>query len=305
MRHPTVGPLTAAVLTAAFIGLTPAAAMAAGSPIPPGTPAPPAASALAAAGRAAGAADTLDTLRRFFAAPDPTGAAGSLLKETGGSGAARVEGATIPVRLLSTAFVAAEPGSRAALTTPVAKVAFLATRAVSADGRTASVWTAEQDGRWQVVNIATGDDETRFAALGAARLAGGTVFREPQIDAWYVQRGDRVLPLDPEATTAIGAGGTTLGAYQRRVHRSYGDKLPGSAYAGDGAAGGYGPDGSPAPVPRPAPAVRAQAPGADPAAPTGSSAHAPAPADPAVLPVAGVLLALGLAAVTVLRPRRR
>ncbi|WP_327157515.1 hypothetical protein [Streptomyces tubercidicus] len=34
--------------------------------------------------------------------------------------------------------------------------------AVAADGRTASVWTVRQGAAWKVVNIADGDDETRY-----------------------------------------------------------------------------------------------------------------------------------------------
>ncbi|MFE0010837.1 hypothetical protein [Streptomyces erythrochromogenes] len=98
------------------------------------------------------------------------------------------------------------------------------------------------------MNIATGDDEFRYAQLGAAKLPGGTVFREPQIDAWYVAGGSRVLPLDEDAVRAVGAGGTTLGAYRARVATAYGDKLPGSPYAERGSAGGYA-EGSAVAVP--------------------------------------------------------
>ncbi|AYV27174.1 hypothetical protein EES41_10615 [Streptomyces sp. ADI95-16] len=64
------------------------------------------------------------------------------------------------------------------------------------------------------------------------------MFREPQIDAWYVAGGGRVLPLDEDAGRAVG-GGVSLAAYRERVVRAYGDKLPGSAYAKSGKAGGY------------------------------------------------------------------
>ncbi|MCH0539646.1 hypothetical protein I3F58_08705 [Streptomyces sp. MUM 203J] len=172
---------------------------------------------------------TLATLSRFFARDGAVGAAAA--------GPPRIEGAPVPVRVLSPDFVAGRPGA------PVARVEFHAARAVSADGRKASVWTARQsDGKgWRVVNIATGDDEIRYAEEGARLLPGGTVFREPQIDAWYVREGARVLPLDEDAVRAVGADGTTLEAYRARVAAAYGDKLPGSAYARKGAAGGYGP----------------------------------------------------------------
>lgn len=114
------------------------------------------------------------------------------------------------------------------------------------------------------MNIATGDDEARYAARGARALPGGTVFREPQIDAWYVHDDSRVLPLDQDARTAVGAKGTTLDAYRTRVKEAYGDKLPGSGYARSGQAGGYGPQAAPgpeaatgpAPAPAPSPARR-------------------------------------------------
>ncbi|MFF4352000.1 hypothetical protein [Streptomyces sp. NPDC001530] len=91
-----------------------------------------------------------------------------------------------------------------------------------------------------MVNIASGDDETRYAALGARPLPGGTVCREPQLDAWSAERHARVLPLVVDARHGIGARGTTLAAYRARVHRAYADKLPGSAYARSGEAAEYG-----------------------------------------------------------------
>lgn len=134
---------------------------------------------------------------------------------------------------LSPEFVAGKPGAS------VARLEFFAGKAVSADGQQAALWTARTAAGWQVVNIATGDDEFRYASMGAAKLPGGTVFREPQIDAWYVAGGERVLPLDEDAVRAVGAGGTTLGAYRARVVKAYGDKLPGSGYAEAGTAGGF------------------------------------------------------------------
>ncbi|MEV0409335.1 hypothetical protein AB0I68_00665 [Streptomyces sp. NPDC050448] len=178
----------------------------------------------AAAARAAAAPDTLATLSRFFAREGkvaPTAAQ------------PRIEGEAIPVSYLSPDFVAGRAGA------PVARLEFLASKAVSSDGQQAALWTARTEAGWQVVNIATGDDEFRYAQLGAAKLPGGTVFREPQIDAWYVALGSRVLPLDEDAERAVGAGGTSLASYRSRVTRAYGDKLPGSAYAKGGGAGGY------------------------------------------------------------------
>lgn len=183
--------------------------------------------------QAAAAPQTLDTVARFFARD------ASLARS---AGKPRIEGASVPVRVLSPDFVAGKPGA------PVARVEFHASTAVAADGRTASLWTVRTtDGGWQVVNIATGDDERRYDAAGRRALPGGTVFREPQIDAWYVQKGTKVLPLDEDAVRAVGRNGTTLAAYRARVTRAYADKLPGSAYAKKGAAGGYDPS-SPAPA---------------------------------------------------------
>ncbi|MEU4203859.1 hypothetical protein AB0F64_28470 [Streptomyces sp. NPDC026294] len=208
-------------LTAAFLGLAPQGALAA-TPAPPPAPA---ASTVTAARTAATAPDTLATLSRFFARDGAVAPA---------KARPRIEGRTVPVYVLSADFVRGKAGA------PVSRLEFLASTAVSADGQKASVWTAESGGAWKVVNIATGDDEARYSAAGD----GGTVFQEPQINAWYEQRGDRVRPLDAEARKAIGAGGTTVAAYQKRVAKAYGDKLPGSAYDRRGAAGGYGPQAS-------------------------------------------------------------
>ncbi|MGW1930195.1 hypothetical protein ACWCPG_12785, partial [Streptomyces sp. NPDC001919] len=41
-----------------------------------------------------------------------------------------------------------------------------------------------------------------------------------------------------------GRNGTSLAGYRERVARAYGDKLPGSAYAKKGTAGGYGVPGT-------------------------------------------------------------
>ena len=102
------------------------------------------------------------------------------------------------MRILSADFVAGTAGA------PVAREEYRASLAVAADGQKASLWTVRRPGGWQVVNIATGDDEIRYARAGARKLPGGLVFREPQIDAWYVQKGTTVLPLDEDAVTALG-----------------------------------------------------------------------------------------------------
>lgn len=80
--------------------------------------------------------------------------------------APRIEAKTVPVRTLSAAFVAGKPGAAPST------LDYLAATAVSSDGQKASLWTvpgAGASGAWQVVNIATGDDEARYTAQGPAR----------------------------------------------------------------------------------------------------------------------------------------
>ncbi|MFF3015094.1 hypothetical protein [Streptomyces sp. NPDC057939] len=222
--HPRPRPvLRAAVpLLAATAAVLALGGQAAAAPVPQ----PPAATAEVRAQAREAAADpaVLATLSRFFSREGKVSLAGAQ---------PRIEGETVPVHHLSPDFVAGRAGAG------VARLEFLATRAVSSDGQQAALWTARTERGWQVVNIATGDDEFRYAGLGAAKLPGGTVFREPQTDAWYVARDSRVLPLDEDAVRAVGEAGTSLDAYRARVTRAYGDKLPGSAYARNGEAGGF------------------------------------------------------------------
>ncbi|MFG2831538.1 hypothetical protein ACGFWI_29400 [Streptomyces sp. NPDC048434] len=214
----------------ALLGLTPQLALAASVPVPR----TPALASVTAAHTAATDPATLDTLARFFAADRKRSGAPAVAPGTA-QAAPHIEGGTVPVYVLSPDFVRGRDGA------PVARLEFLASKAVAGDGRTASVWTARRGAAWKVVNIAAGDDETRYTAAGAARAQDGTVFREPQTDAWYVQHGDRIEPLDADARKAVGAHGTTVAAYRKRVAQAYGDKLPGSAYDKRGEAGGYGP----------------------------------------------------------------
>ncbi|MEU6823063.1 hypothetical protein ABZ921_20730 [Streptomyces atriruber] len=194
-------------------------------------PAAPSAASRDAAHHVAEAPRTLDTLSRFFARE------GAVSKAAADP---RVEGKAVPVYYLSPDFVAGKKGA------PIARLEFLASKAVSSDGQEASLWTVERGGAWQVVNIATGDDETHYARVGAKKLPGGTVFHEPQINAWYVQDDAhaRVLPLDKDAIRAVGADGTSVAAYRERVRKAYADKLPGSAYEKSGKAGGYDEPGT-------------------------------------------------------------
>ncbi|MFJ4190160.1 hypothetical protein [Kitasatospora sp. NPDC089509] len=203
----------------------------------PGAPVPVPAGELAQARSAVQDPSVLDKVGHFFARKGvpPTqqltiGAAEEA--KAAGDAAPRLAGDTVPVYTLDAGFVAGTPGA------PVAKAEFTASKVVAADGQTASVWTVRQGDAWRVVNIASGGDESDYAAK-AADGGGGTAFREPQVNAWYVLRDGRVLPLDDEARRSVGAGGVSLAAYQKLVHQRYGDKLPGSAYDRAGKGGGY------------------------------------------------------------------
>ncbi|MBY8887413.1 hypothetical protein K7472_21605 [Streptomyces sp. PTM05] len=234
--------LGAAALATAALGLAGAGTASATTPeaVTPeaaaqaaATPAAPQAltASQVSAGRAvAGNQATLAVLGKFFAA-DPDHGSARARAAAGTAAAPRLSGASVTVYTLDPAFVAGTPGAA------VAQPSYVATDAVSATGQTASVWTARTAKGWQVVNIASGDDETAYTAKAHG---DGTVFREPQINAWYVLRGDRVLPLDTEATAVVGAHGTTVAAYQRHVRTAYGHMLPGSAYDKQGYAGGFG-----------------------------------------------------------------
>ncbi|MEV7597724.1 hypothetical protein AB0O91_10130 [Kitasatospora sp. NPDC089797] len=206
----------------------------------PGAPEPVPATELAQARSAVQDPSVLDKVGHFFARKGvpPTqqltiGAAEEA--KAAGDAAPRLAGDTVPVYTLDAGFVAGTPGA------PVAKAEFTASKVVAADGQSASVWTVRQGDSWRVVNIASGGDESDYAAK-AAGTGGGTAFREPQVNAWYVLRDGRVLPLDDEARRSVGAGGVSLAGYQKLVHQRYGDKLPGSAYDREGKGGGYAVD---------------------------------------------------------------
>lgn len=271
-----------ALLAATALGaLTPLSAHAASGPA--AVPAPFTTAATAQARAAATSPATLRTLSRFFARS-------GVIKAT----AARphLAGPSVTVYSLTPEFVA---GRREA---PVAAPRFIASKAVSADGQVASLWTVKTAQGWKVVNIATGGDETDYVGEAHGR---GTVFQEPQIDAWYVVRDGRVLPLDPDARRAVGKAGVSLAGYQRLVHKKYGDKLPGSAYDRAGKGGGYG--GTLASPPASAPTAHA----ADAAtvAPSGpSTAFTTAAVATAAATVAAAVLAVRLRLRRARRSRR-
>ncbi|WP_406092103.1 hypothetical protein [Kitasatospora purpeofusca] len=225
------------VLLAAGLGL--ALAPVASAAGPGGVPEPVPAAELAQARGAVQSPAVLDQVGRFFArkgAPSTGQLTVGAAEEASGAAAAapRLAGDTVPVYLLDADFVSGSPGA------PVARAEFTASKVVAADGQIASVWTVKQNGGWRVVNIATGGDESDYAARAVAG-GGGTAFREPQINAWYVLRDGRVLPLDDEARRSVGEAGVSLAAYQGLVRQRYGDKLPGSAYDRAGKGGGYEP----------------------------------------------------------------
>jgi hypothetical protein len=246
----------ATVLLAVAVGVA-AAPLALAADGTGAAPAPLAGADLAAARTAAREPAVLDRVGHFFArggiAPNRPLAISPADEDRAAAAAApQLAGDTVAVYTLNAGFVTGTAGA------PVARVDVVASKAVAADGRTASVWTVRDGTGWRVVNIASGGDEVDYPAKAAAG-GGGTAFREPQINAWYVLRGDRVLPLDDEAVRSVGASGVTLAAYRQLVHRRYGDKLPGSAYDRAGEGGGYAsgaaPEGGAGAVPAVAGAV--------------------------------------------------
>lgn len=199
---------------------------AAASPDP--RPAAGASSADLAAARGA-AARAVPTLGRFFASHGRPAPGAAISSASAAAMRPALTGATVPVYELASGFVTG--GS-----TRVAQLAFVATEAVSADGQKASVWAArDARGAWNVVNIASGNDETAYTAKAGP---GAIAFHEPQLNAWYALRGGQVVPLNGPAA-AIGKSLPVAG-YQRLVHQRYADKMPGSAYDKRGTAGGFG-----------------------------------------------------------------
>ncbi|QXJ21600.1 hypothetical protein AGRA3207_002470 [Actinomadura graeca] len=164
--------------------------------------------------------------------------------------APRLEGSAQAVYSLSPAFVKGEANA------PVATFAYMAVGAKSATGQQATMWLSKSGKSWNVWNIASGLDE----AVYPAKAAGGTVFTEPQIHAWYRLADGRVTGLNDTAVSSVGKSGVTVAAYQRMVHTRYADKLPGSQYQKSGQLGGYSPStgvSKPAPDRGPAPALMA------------------------------------------------
>ncbi|WP_078509807.1 hypothetical protein [Streptomyces sp. Tu 6176] len=225
-RPSTKRAVSAGALTVLALGLaiTPASA---GSP-DHRAPGAYSAAQLAAARTAATTDSTITLLDNYFAHAPARGAAHAVRT---GQSAPRAVGRSVTVSSLNPAFVAGESGA------PVARPSFVATDFVSPTGQTATVQTALTAKGWQIVTIASGTDESDFTAKAQGR---GTVFREPQINAWYTVRGDEILPLNTEARAVVGPSGTSLAAYYHHVHSAYGTRLPGSSYDKKGMAGGFG-----------------------------------------------------------------
>ncbi|MCS0604411.1 hypothetical protein NX794_24830 [Streptomyces sp. LP11] len=226
-RSTAIRALSAATLAVAALGLATTTASAGTAPHAR-APQTYTAAQLSAARTAATDHATITVLGKYFAHDPVRGIAHAVQK---GQTAPRAFGRSVTVSSLNPAFVAGQTGA------PVAKPSYVATNVVSPTGQTATVQTALAAKDWQVVNIASGTNETDYTAKAHGK---GTVFREPQINAWYTVRGDRVQPLNTEARAVVGPSGTSLAAYYRHVHSAYGHKLPGSSYDKRGEAGGFG-----------------------------------------------------------------
>ncbi|MFI5983478.1 hypothetical protein ACIBEA_21690 [Streptomyces sp. NPDC051555] len=234
-RRTAVPMLVAAALLA--LGAPASAVSAAGGPAPVD---------LVRAREAAGAPHSLGTVEAFLAADRERSAPGAAASappggrapddhSASGTGAAPPRlGATVAVHVLDPDFVRGLPGAGPA------RAEGAATTATDATGRTATIRTAPSpagDG-WQVVSVASGDEEERHArAAGPDR----TAFREPQTNTWYAWDGERVEPLHAEAASVLGAPALSTTAYQQQVAARYADRLPGSPYDASGLAGGDAP----------------------------------------------------------------
>ncbi len=141
-----------------------------------------------------------------------------------------VQQGAVPVYALNPAFVRSGSGD-------VATLWYVATAATKGSA-VMTVFTAPDPatGAWRPVNVATGDTEARMARAAH----GAALFTEPQIGAWYALSGDRIRALNDSAIKAIGRTPVTVASYGKQVTARYADKQPGSAYAAQGTAGGYG-----------------------------------------------------------------
>ncbi|KAB2359063.1 hypothetical protein [Actinomadura montaniterrae] len=201
---------------------------------PAPSPAAPSPADTAAAAKVAAAPAAKDRLATFFVHLDQH-QHGKLTSQAVGKAAKAakapaLDGAVRPVYTLNPAFVKGQDA-------PVAVFAYLAVGAHSATGQHATMWLTRRGKGWTVMNVISGTDEAAYPA----RAGGGTVFTEPQINAWYRLKDGRVTGLNPTATTSVGKRGVTVAAYRTLVRTRYADKLPGSSYQRSGRLGGYTP----------------------------------------------------------------
>lgn len=199
-------------------------------------PAGPSAGDTAAAQKVASQADTQMMLAKFFVNLDRHDAGRLTTKSPDGAAAMRAKAPRVTtsahaVYSLNPDFVRGDSGA------PVATFAYMVFGARSATGQDASVRLVKSPQGWQVMNIGAGADEATYPA----EAGPGTIFIEPQLNAWYRLSGDTVTGLSSTAKTSVGAQGVSLAAYQKLVHGRYVDKLPGSKYVRDGRLGGYAP----------------------------------------------------------------
>ncbi|MEC3982743.1 hypothetical protein [Amycolatopsis sp. H20-H5] len=185
---------------------------------------------LAAARQVAAGPDTAAKLSTFFVQLDRRAGVSA---QAASAKAPTVAGEPLQVFSLDPKFVAGVPGASPA------SFAYLAVLTRSASGQQATVWLTREQAGWSATNLTTGTEEVTYPA----QAAGGLVFTEPQINAWYRVRDGLVLPLNDPARAQVGAG-VPLAGYQKLVHEQYGDKLPGSAYVNQGKFGGYQPAGT-------------------------------------------------------------
>jgi hypothetical protein len=203
------------------------------------TPSVPSSADVAAARQVVEAAPVMHRVAGFLAHGGQPAKVNSAAAERQAEAVAapKLVGATVPVYYLNPAFVKERSAS-----VPVARLAFMATEAVSADGQRASIWTMQSKAPghpWKQFNIASGSDETDAAAAAARHGADAIAFYEPQIHAWYVLDDGRVTGINKDGQKSVGSTGMTVAAYQALVHQRYGDKLPGSDYARNHMVGGF------------------------------------------------------------------
>ncbi|KOV90050.1 hypothetical protein [Nocardia sp. NRRL S-836] len=186
---------------------------------------PVSAADLRAARAAATAQSTVDAVTDFL---------GDLRARDGqnlGATSVTVQDGVVPVYTLAPEFVSGAQGAQPG------RLAYLAVPATSGDGRTSTIQTVRgRDGRWEVGNLASGDQEFRLAAN---LPTGATLLHEPQVNAWYAGKGGELTVLDPGGSGRAAGERLTVADYQRAVHQAYGDKQRGSDYAAKGMAGGY------------------------------------------------------------------